>query len=99
MRKIRDVLRFALESKMSERMIEQAVGISRKAVADYLLRARNAKLSWPLPLELDDATLEEQLFPSTQKKMTSRKPIPNWYMVNQELKTVDAHLKLTRCAR
>ncbi|MDX1914040.1 MAG: IS21 family transposase [Methylophilus sp.] len=92
MRKIRDVLRFALESKMSDRMIEQAVGISRKAVADYLLRARNANLSWPLPVELDDATLEEQLFPSIQKTMTSRKPIPNWYMVNQELKTKGATL-------
>lgn len=92
MRKIRDVLRLTFENNMSYRMIGKAVGISRKAVADYLLRASNANLSWPLPEELDDAALEEQLFPSIQKKMVSRKPIPNWYTVNQELKTKGATL-------
>jgi predicted transcriptional regulator len=78
MRKIRDVLRLTFENNMSYRMIGKAVGISRKAVADYLLRASNANLCWPLPEELDDAALEEQLFTSIKKTMVSRNPNPNW---------------------
>lgn len=92
MRKIRDVLRLTFENNMSCRMIEKAIGISRKAVADYLLRASNANITWPLPQELDDAALEEKLFPAISKLIMSKKPMPNWFMVNQELKAKGATL-------
>lgn len=92
MRKIREVLRLTYESKMSHRMIERSIGISRKAVADYLMRARQKNIAWPLPAELDDTTLEERLYTTTRKKIVSKKPSPNWFMVNQELKTKGATL-------
>ena len=34
----------------------------RTAVASYLLRAKGANLSWPLPEDLDDVALEKALF-------------------------------------
>ena len=63
MRKIREVLRLAFGSTMSRRSIAQSLGMSRDAVADYLVRAQNAGLSWPLPEDLDDQQLEHRLYP------------------------------------
>ena len=42
MRKIRDVLRLAAEARLSLRAIALSLGVSRDAVADYLVRAANA---------------------------------------------------------
>jgi predicted transcriptional regulator len=58
MRKIRDVLRLTFEDQMSQRSIERSLGISRTAISDYLTRAKNASLSWPLDEEVDDSDLE-----------------------------------------
>ena len=63
MRQIRQVLRLAYEMGQSQRAISRSLGISRDAVADYLIRARAAGLTWPLPPEMDDAGLENLLFP------------------------------------
>lgn len=38
--------------------------VARSTVAEYLRRARAAGLSWPLPEELDEETLERRLFPA-----------------------------------
>ena len=39
-------------------MISRSVGVSRDAITDYLTRFKVAEISWPLPLEIDDAELE-----------------------------------------
>ena len=65
MRKIREVLRLKYYSNRSIREISGSCGIGRGTVGDYLNRAKAAGLSWPLPDELSDSALEQQLFPSS----------------------------------
>lgn len=92
MRKVREVLRLTFDSNMSQRMIGEALSISRKAVADYLVRASQANITWPLPPDLDDSTLEELLYPASDKLIAAKKPAPNWFKVNEELKAKGATL-------
>jgi len=60
MRKIKEVLRLHQEIGFSERQIAK----SCDTVKEYLHRVQRAGLSWPLPVYLDDAQLENLLFPS-----------------------------------
>jgi len=92
MRKIRQVLRLALETGMSQRGISNSLAISRAVVTDYLTRAAAAELTWPLPPDLGDAQLEGKLFPAAVA--TARRPEPNWEIVHQELKAKGATLQV-----
>lgn len=62
MRKIREVLRLKLDLKLSDHQVGQSVGLARSTVQDYVIRAKQAGLTWPLPPDLDDHQLEQQLF-------------------------------------
>jgi len=64
MRKIKEVLRLRYEKGLSARQIAKSLDIGRSTIRDYLDRAEQAGLGWPLPSELDEASLEHQLFPS-----------------------------------
>jgi len=68
MRKIRDVLHCLLDKKKSIRATAIICDLSRKTVTDYLTRFQLAQLPWPLPVELYDDKLEEELFPKTTQK-------------------------------
>ena len=92
MRKIRQVLRLAHEDGASRRSIAHSLGLSRDAVTDTLVRAAAAKLSWPLPDGLDDAQLEQLLFPPAAAKMR-RKIEPDWALIHGELKRKGATLQ------
>ena len=65
MRKIREILRLKHYCNCSIREISRSCGIGRGTVGDYLHRAKAAGLGWPLPDELSDTALEQQLFPSS----------------------------------
>lgn len=93
MRKIRQVLRLALELQMSQRGIAQNLGLSRDTVTDYVTRAVAAGLTWPLPSELDDAALERQLFPMLKNEHRTR-PGPDWAMIHQEMMAKGATLQV-----
>ena len=67
MRKIKEVLRLKWGNDLSDRKIAQSCNISRLAVANYVERAEQAGLSWPLPDTLTDAELERLLFPTLQR--------------------------------
>ncbi len=58
MRKIRQVLRLKWECSLSNRAIARSCSISHSTVSEYVRRAQEAGLSWPLPDDLD----EERLF-------------------------------------
>ncbi|UCC38784.1 MAG: hypothetical protein JSV96_13305 [Candidatus Aminicenantes bacterium] len=66
MRKIREVLRLK-HSGLSIRALARACSIGRETVREYLRRASEAGLNWPLPDELSDESLEQPLFPSVIK--------------------------------
>jgi len=64
----------------------QGLGVARSTVADYLRRAEQAGLRWPLPAALDDDTaLEALLFPENATEERKR-PEPDWARICLELK-------------
>jgi len=86
MRKIREVLRLCWANGLSKRKTAMSCGISRPAVDEYLGRAEEAGLSWPLPADLDDGTLERLLFPAAATLPAQVRGLPDWPTVNRELK-------------
>jgi len=83
MRKIREVLRLRHEGGLSHRAIGQSCGIGCTAAREYVLRAKAAGLSWPLPPALDDAALEALLFPPPLPDRD--RSLPDWRQVRREL--------------
>ena len=61
-RKIKETLRLRHACKLSQRQVAGAVRVAPSTVSDYLKRAKTAGLSWPLPEDLDDDSLERLLF-------------------------------------
>ena len=86
MRRIRDLLRLKYAQGLSERAIALSLGLGKGTVGDYLARARQAGLSWPLPPELDDDSLELLLFPSPTMASRLDRPVPDWAVMDRELR-------------
>jgi transposase len=80
-RKIREVLRLKAEG-FSDRQIGAAIGSARSTVQECLRRAREAGLSWPLPLE--EAALHAQLY--RRSVPLSRTPRPDFAYIHAELR-------------
>jgi len=76
MRKIREILRLKFECKLSNREIAQSCSTGHSIIGDYLLRASAAGLSWPLPADMDDASLERLLFPSATGTSRRNRTLP-----------------------
>lgn len=93
MRKIREVLRLSLDARLSRRAVANCLGISRDAVADYLVRAANAGLAWPLPDGVDDHQLEHRLYPPMGATQ-ARRPEPDWADVHRQIKRPGATLQV-----
>ena len=92
MRKIRDVLRLQAGGH-STRRIAVSLGVARTSVGEYLRRARQAELSWPLPEGMGDAELEERLFPPARDASTAWVQ-PDWAKVHRELRRPHVTLSL-----
>ena len=86
MRKIKEILRLKWVQGLSNRRIAASGGIGRPTVAEYLRRAAEAGLSWPLPADLDDARLERLLFPPPPDLSAQARGIPDWAYIHQELR-------------
>jgi len=94
MRKIKEVLRLKLFVGQSRRQISKNCGIARSTVADYLNRAASAGLSWPLPDDMDEATLERMLYPPLPVIAPENRPKPTWSKIYKELKRKSVTLQL-----
>ena len=92
MRKIRDILRLAWSCNQSRQTIATSCGIGKTTVTDTLYRASSAKLSWPLPFELDDEGLEILLYPAKPSSSPRKFLQPDWHALNSEFIT---HKNLT----
>lgn len=86
MRKIKDVLRLHHEAGLSRRGVAQALNISYGSTVNYLNRAQQAGLTWPLPEDWDERTLGRLLFPSQALTGQRRFSEPDYPAVHQELK-------------
>ena len=86
MRKVKEILRLKYDCGLSERSIATACKVSRSTVADYLARASECGLRWPLPAELSESALDEMLFPVRRAPNGDVRPVPDWKEVHTELR-------------
>ena len=63
--KIKEVLRLKFDAALSNRQIGASLSISHSTVADYLHRAEEAGIGWPLPEELSESQLEQPVCRAT----------------------------------
>lgn len=88
MRKIKQTLRMLWSMNLSTRAVSRGVKISRDTVEQYKLRATNANLfTWEDVASLDEAVLEEKLFPGKDQKAKSKKVLPDWATIFVELRS------------
>src|SRR5271165_3238150 len=97
MRRIREILRLVLDCKLSNRKAGSSLGIGRSSVDEYIRRARAARLSWPLPADLDDTALEALLFPPVVAVGDIVRPRPDFSSVHDQLKRPGVNLSLLWC--
>ncbi len=94
MRKTHEVLRLKWECGLSNRAIARSCSISHSTVGEYLRRAQEAGLSWPLPADLGEDTLFEILFPRPPQSRSRVIPCPNWSLIHTELRKKSVTLRL-----
>lgn len=86
MRKIREVLRLKYDQARSDRQIARSCTLSRSTVKEYLNRFTRSGLSWPLPSQLDDEQLEQQLFPAPSVSSRDQTVYPDWHQIHHQLR-------------
>jgi len=84
-RKIREVIRLHHEAELSNRAIARVCNVSNSTVGEYLARAEQAGLGWPLPEELSEDELYRQLFPEKGAASESTRPLPDCEEIHREL--------------
>jgi len=94
MRKTHEVLRLKWECGLSNRAIARSCSISHSTVGEYLRRAQEAGLSWPLPADLGEDTLFEILFPRPPQSSSGVIPCPDWSLIHTELRKKSVTLRL-----
>src|SRR5690242_21922306 len=85
MRKVREVLRLKHAAGLSYREISEATGVGKTAVWEYIRRAEVIGITWPVPDDVDDATLERRLFAYPGAPAVERAAI-EWAPLHEELK-------------
>lgn len=94
MRNIREVLRLEFAKHCSIREIANSCAIGNGTVNDYINRAKNAGLSWPLPADLDDTALGNLLFPPKTDPAPPKRQMPSMEYLYQEKKKKSVTLQL-----
>lgn len=94
MRKIKEILRLKWGCSLSNRQVGISCSISHSTVADYILRAKLAGLSWPLEPGMDDAALEILLFAVSQNPVAENRQMPDMEYLYQEMKKKSVTLQL-----
>lgn len=95
MRKLRDILRLRFEAGLSYRQIQAATKASLGFIQKLIARANALALTWPLPEDMDDATLEALFYPQRgQTETTTRYVQPDCLDIHQQLKQKGVTLQL-----
>jgi transposase len=94
MRKIKEVLRLKWQNTCSKKQIARSCNISRSSVREYLKRAQDAGLTWPLDPELDDTAIENLLFPVSDAENCAERQMPSMEYLFRELKRKAVTLQL-----
>ncbi len=92
MRKIREIIRLREESGLSANRIAISLNLARSVVRECLRRIQINHRSWPLPQELDDAELENMLYP--RRPAAGVRALPDWEYVHREKRKKGVTLEL-----
>ena len=84
MRTIREILRLKWEHHLSKKQIAASCNIARSTITDYLRRAKRVGISWPLPEDMDDAKLQQILFPH-RESICNQGKLPDMGEIYKEL--------------
>jgi transposase len=93
MKTYREILRLALNLKLSAREISNITGASRGTVQDCLRRAKAVGLDWPLPENFDDIELTEMMYPALPKAPSGFAE-PDFSLVQKEMQKKGVTLTL-----
>ena len=85
MRKIKEILRLCWHEGLSARQAARSCSVAKGTVSNVVDRARKAGLSWPIPEDLDEAALENRLFPSSIPLEVERRNMPSFEYIRTEL--------------
>ena len=94
MRKIKEILRLKWQNGCSDAQIADSCKIARSTVREYLRRAQEAGLTWPLEPDLDDRHLENLLFPVREAGSCAEHRMPSMEYLFRELKRKRVTLQL-----
>lgn len=93
MRRIREVLRLGYENQITMRKISLCCRLGRGTVQEYFRRFRVSGLPWPVPIEITDEELEQQLFPKNEPTRLAKKTLDYEYLY-QEMKEPNVTLSI-----
>ena len=86
MRKTREILRLKFDCDLTNRQIARSCSTARSTVGEYLQRFSDARLTWPMPADMDDARLEQLLFPASDASALTDRGLPDWHYIHRELR-------------
>lgn len=86
MKQVREIIRLHSIMKLSIRKIEGATGVARSTVGDYIKRFKELSLSAEQIDILNDDVLRLKLFPELSSVVVSRKAMPDYGYIHNELK-------------
>ena len=87
-RKIKEILRLSYQCGLSRGQAAQSSKVGRSTVGDYLWRAKQAGVGWPLPENLTNQELEQKLFPHNKVVVPlSAKPLPDFASMDHVLRS------------
>ena len=86
MRSIKEILRLRYAQGLSNREIAQSCNVSHTVINHYVLRARQMGISWPLPEDMDEDSLEEKLSLKERNKGEGPKGMPPMQYLYNELR-------------
>ncbi len=94
MRKAKEILRLKYELGLSNRQIARSCSVSRRTVAEYIRRAEEFGITWPIPEGTDDPRLEEFLFGKKTPLSGAKRPLPDMDYIHRELRKKGVTLQL-----
>jgi len=85
MRHIQEILRLKHQNQLSIREIARSCGLPTSTVGDYLKRAQEAGIGWPLPAGQNEKELFEQLIAHPPEGTGGCQALPDWPYIHKEL--------------
>jgi len=84
MTKYREILRLS-SLGISQQVIADSSGVSKKTVNRVLQKAKELNISWPLDENDTDAVLAAKLFPAAQRPADTNRRMPDYEYIRKEL--------------